>query len=303
VPRGRAVVAALVAPALFGTIGTARVLGPDLSSWTVTWGRCLVATVLLASLLAARGSLDELRRAAGSRPVLAAACCQATFQVCFLTAVLLTGVATATLATIGSVPVFTGLVTRRTTRAWGLATTLAVAGVALLVTAGSSVAADPRGVALAMAAGASYALYLVALERMAGRVDPVAIVGATFGLVTILMVPGTLLAGDAAGLLEPAGIALVLWLGVATTAVAYVLISWSLTVLPPATVSTLALAEPPVAALLAVTVLGEALTPLGVLGALLVGAGLLLLARSAVREPPPPRPSAAAAARLAREPT
>jgi DME family drug/metabolite transporter len=287
VPTGRAVAAALVAPALFGTIGTARVLGPDLSSWTVTWGRCVVATVVLGGLLAARGALPAVARAGRSRPVLVAACCQATFQVCFLTAVLRTGVATATLATIGSVPLFAGLVSRRVTRTWTVATALAVAGVSLLVTAGSTVTADSVGVALAVAAGASYAVYLVALERMAGEVHPVAVVGATFGLVALLMIPGTLLAGDAAGLLTPEGLALVLWLGVAATAVAYVLISWSLSVLPPATVSTLALAEPPVAALLAVTLLGESFTVLGVVGGLLVGAGVLLLARTAVREPSP----------------
>ena len=91
--------AALLAPALFGTIGTARVLGPDVSSWTVTWGRCVVAGVVLAALLAGTGRLAVLAGALREGPVLVAAACQGVFQVCFLTAVLRTGVATTTLVT------------------------------------------------------------------------------------------------------------------------------------------------------------------------------------------------------------
>jgi DME family drug/metabolite transporter len=277
------VAAALLAPALFGTIGTARVLGPDISSWTVTWGRCLVAATVLAALLAGTGRFAALVGAARETPVLVAAACQGVFQVCFLTAVLRAGVATTTLVTIGSVPLFTGVLSRRVGRTWAVATLLAVCGVTLIVSGGSTRTASPAGVALSLAAGLAYAVYLVALERLAGRVDAEAVVGATFAAVAVLMIPGMLLAGDVAELTTLPGLLLVLWLGVAATAVAYVLVSKALAALPPATVSTLALAEPPVAAVLAVTVLGETLTWVGVLGAALVGAGLLLLARAAVR--------------------
>jgi DME family drug/metabolite transporter len=67
-----------------------------------------------------------------------------------------------------------------------------------------------------------------------------------------------------------------LWLGLATTTVAYVLFGRGLRHLPAGPVTTLVLAEPVVATVLGVVVLGETLTVLGWIGAALVLAGLVL---------------------------
>jgi DME family drug/metabolite transporter len=67
-----------------------------------------------------------------------------------------------------------------------------------------------------------------------------------------------------------------LWLGLATTTVAYVLFGRGLRNLPAGPVTTLVLAEPVVATVLGVVVLGEHLVPLGWVGAALVLAGLAL---------------------------
>jgi DME family drug/metabolite transporter len=67
-----------------------------------------------------------------------------------------------------------------------------------------------------------------------------------------------------------------LWLGLATTTLAYVLFGRGLHHLPAGPVTTLVLAEPVVATFLGVVVLGESLAPLGWVGAALVLAGLAL---------------------------
>jgi len=70
----------------------------------------------------------------------------------------------------------------------------------------------------------------------------------------------------------------VLWLGLAATAVAYILFTRALTRLPVSYGATLSLAEPLTASLLGVLVLGERLGPPQLAGAALVAAGLAILA-------------------------
>jgi DME family drug/metabolite transporter len=74
------------------------------------------------------------------------------------------------------------------------------------------------------------------------------------------------------------GLALVLFLGVVPTAVAYVLFARGLRALQASEAATITLAEPVTAAALGVGVLGERVTGGGALGAALVLGGLVLLA-------------------------
>ena len=69
-----------------------------------------------------------------------------------------------------------------------------------------------------------------------------------------------------------------LWLGLATISIAYVLFTWGLQGLSAATAATLTLGEPLTAAVLGLTVLGEHLSALAVVGLVVLAAGLALLA-------------------------
>ena len=79
------------------------------------------------------------------------------------------------------------------------------------------------------------------------------------------------------------GLAVALWLGLATTTVAYVLFGRGLRVLPTGPVATLVLAEPLVATMLGVLLLGERLDATAWAGAALVAAGLGLQGVVSVR--------------------
>lgn len=79
-------------------------------------------------------------------------------------------------------------------------------------------------------------------------------------------------------LADPANAVAALYLGVGTTGVAYLLYGRGLRTTPVATATTLALAEPAVAALLGLAVLGERLSPLSVGGLLLLGVSLVAVA-------------------------
>jgi len=281
--------AVLLAAVCFGTTGTAQALGPDgLEPAAVGAARIAVGGLLLvlgARALAGRaprgGSGD---RGVPSLAVPAAALGVAVYQLAFFAAVDRTGVVVGTLVAIGSGPALAGLLDRAArgtplTARWAGATALAAAGVGLLALAsGAEATVDPLGVALAVLAGAAYATYTVAAKALldAGRA-PEAVMALAFGLGALLLLPVLVLVG-AGWLLTPGGAALALYLGVVPTAVAYVLFARGLRRLPAAETATLTLAEPLTAAVLGAVVLGERLGPLAGAGALLVLAGLLVLA-------------------------
>lgn len=283
-----AVTATVAATALFGTVGTARVLGPDVSAWPVAAARLgLGGGLLLAVALLAGVRLATLRGLWRRPAVWAAALGMASFQVSFLAAVAETGVAVGTLLAIGSAPLFTGVITRHVDRVWALTTGLALVGLTLLVLGGGGGAGGaltPGGVALALLAGASYATYAVASSalRAAGALAAPA---AVFVLAGALGVP-VLLFSDVAWLVSLGGAGMVLYLAVVPTVLAYILLARGLRVLAPSAVATLGLTEPVVAAALGVLVLGERIPALGLTGAVLLVTALGVFARASTRPVP-----------------
>ena len=96
-----------------------------------------------------------------------------------------------------------------------------------------------------------------------------------FSIGALVLLP--FLAGQSMGwLTTPSGLAMALWLGVAATGFAYLLYGYGLRSLDTATATTLTLAEPLTAALIAMIVLDERLTPLEWVGAGVVLVGLTL---------------------------
>ena len=279
-----AVVAVLVAATLFGTTGTAQALGPSgTTPLGVGAARIVIGGLGLLVVLPRVGG--SRRAAAGlwrSRWGLVAGVMTALDQVCFFGGVARAGVALGTLVTIGSGPVFTGLLSwlvlrDRPRTSWVVATTVCVIGLSLLVGADASGAGGSLlGLLLALGAGAAYAVYTVGAKHLMNsghRSDDV--MTAAFVLGGILMVP-LLLTQPLAWIATPSGLAMALWLGLATTTLAYVVFGRGLRQLSAGPVTTLVLAEPVVATVLGVVVLGERLPLLAWIGAAFVLAGLAL---------------------------
>jgi DME family drug/metabolite transporter len=222
--------------------------------------------------------------------------CTALYQVFFFAGVAEAGVALGTLVTIGSGPVFAGLLAwgalgDRPAGAWVAATGVCVCGLALLSADGLN-GGSALGLAAALASGLAYAAYTVAAKRLldAGR-EPAEVMASAFGLGGLLLAP-VLLTQPLAWLGRPGGVVLALYLGLATTTAAYLLFGRGLAVLPAGPVTTLVLAEPLVATLLGVALLGERLAPVGLVGAALVLGGLVLQGVRSTRRPPEQAPAA-----------
>ena len=268
---------------LFGTIGTARALGPDdASSSAITLVRLAVAISLMWIAVVATGRCRMLAPVLRSGPVWGAGLAQAVFQVSFLSAVTRVGVATGTLVAIGMTPLLTGLFqvvrTRHLARTWVLATGCGLVGLVLLVGIGDR--ADTVGLLLALTASAAYATFIVLGGSIGARgLDITTVLPVVFTVAAAVQLPALAFA-DWGWLATDSGRWMVLYLALVPTVLAYALFNRGLVGVDSATASTVGLVEPLVATVLAVLVLDESLTPVQAVGAVLVGAGVLLAARA-----------------------
>ncbi|MBE3012365.1 EamA family transporter [Microbispora sp. NEAU-D428] len=306
-----AVVAAAVLWGTAGTVGTLAAAG----SVSLAAARLVLGGALLGAL--ALVTHCRTRRAShGNVPtrwaLVLGAAAVAAYQLCFFAAVGRTGVAIGTVVAIGSGPVFTGILSwivghERPSGRWALATAAAVAGCAVLVTGGGTGGgggnggADAGGVALALLGGLLYAFYAVVAARAIGRgMESGIVMGVLFGGAAVLMLPVLVLTGPG-WLARPGGLLTALYLGCATTGLAYLLYGRGLRTTPVATAATLALAEPAVAALLGVVALREHLSLVSWAGLVLLALGLVVVALPARARTPdssaPETPKAAAGSR------
>lgn len=288
-----AALAILAAALCFATTGTAQALADvDASPVAVGAARIVIGGGILGLLALGQRTPTGPRTGARSRMVVLIAVGAVgvlAYQPLFFLGTRENGVAIGTVVALGSAPVATGILDavrsrRPPTSRWMLATGVALTGVVLVSgVTGGTVALAPGGLLASAGAGVSYALYTVCGKALIERGwNSTRVMGAVFGVAAIASTPVLLLA-DASWLLTPDGLALALWLGVVTTAVAYVLFGWGLARLGAVTVSTLTLAEPLGATLLGLFVLHEQLTPVSGLGLALIAVGLAVVSAPARR--------------------
>lgn len=206
----------------------------------------------------------------------------AGYQVAFFSAVDQTWVSTATLITLCTAPLLVAvgstwwLHESMENRTW-LALGLGVVGVGLVVGAsGWTAVADQRywiGNLLALGAAVCYGGYTLVGKHLVRFIPPFQTVAAAFAVGALLLLP-SIGATPSSG----AGWALLLYLGVVPTALAYLFYMTGLKRVRATQASIAALLEPLTASLLAVWLLQERLSPTGWLGAALLFASLLSMA-------------------------
>jgi DME family drug/metabolite transporter len=248
---------------------------------------------LLLCLPLLGGSREDALRLWRTRLGLAAGLATALYQLAFFAGVSLAGVALGTLVTIGSAPIIVGLLSwvalrERPAIGWWTSTGICLTGLALVTLDGSTQAGVMiGGLVFSLVSAIAYAGYTVASKQlMKGGVESSEAMASAFGLGAVVLVPVLLLSGFT-WLATTEGLVVALWLGLVTTTVAYVLFGRSLRVLPAGPVTTLVLAEPMVATLLGVGLLGESLGSLGLVGLALVASGLALQGVISARTDPP----------------
>jgi drug/metabolite transporter, DME family len=286
--RGRGLLFVVLAAVSWGTTGSVTailVAGAGASPLVIGAMRALVAAVALLLLARATGPVRVAPADRGR--CVALGLCMAAFQVCYFSAVTMTGIAIAALIAICSAPLIiaalaAAMLGERLTPRVAAALGLGVGGTVLL-TVGPRTTADlsPRfvaGVALAGGAALAYALYVVLAKAALARTRPLALAGVNFTVAAVVLAP-LLLSGDAARQIA-LGWPWLLYLGAVTTAGAYAIYTIGLRDVPASMAGVASLAEPLTATLLGVGVFGERLGAAGVVGAVLLFAALaVLLAR------------------------
>jgi drug/metabolite transporter, DME family len=290
-PSGPAAI--LTAAALWGTTGTASTLAPAGAPPAAVGAAGLAAGGLLL-LLTSRGALKMVAACTRAQRWLLGlgALAVAGYPVTFYPAVARTGVAVATVIALGTAPVFAGLLAWATGQGrpgarWAAATAAAVPGCAGLVLApaisGHGGQVGGVGVLLAGLAGLCYALYsLIGRTLIAAGHPSAPVLGTMFGAAGLAVLP-VLLASGTGWLGTWRGAAVALHLTACTTFLAYRLFGRGLRSTSAQVATTLTLAEPAVATLLGVAVLGQWLPALSWCGLSVLAAGLACLAVPARR--------------------
>jgi DME family drug/metabolite transporter len=267
------------------------------SGWRMALGS--VALVLFASVTARARAVG---RTLSAHPVRTAVvgCGTALYQGLYFVSVLWVGVSVSTVIALGLAPILAAIWehgvrgTRPPPRELAVLCA-ALAGLVLISETGTHAAttagAHPTlGLVLAIAAGVTYAATTVLGHTLAQEVDPVALTTCATAAGTVALSPFLIWAAVSPH--EPllparsSSLALLLYLGVATMALAYGLLYAGLRTTSGAVATVATLVEPLSAAALAAIVLGERLS-----WPALLGGALILLAVAALRpteQPPVP---------------
>ncbi|MDD9301652.1 MAG: EamA family transporter [Desulfobacter sp.] len=269
----------LTAAVLFGTTGTAQMLGAkSISSWVIGAFRLIIGGPLLLAFASGR---KQAVPGHNSFLVLVASIGVVLFQFTFFAAVARTGVATATLVSIGSSPIIAGILgalffKEPLGKPWTMAALLSVAGCFFLVSSGNGMIIDAKGMGLALAAGTGYAVYVVAGRGLAGQMPPAKTVGMILSWGALMMIPFLGFA-DLKELANPRVMLTLCYMGVFPTALSYFLLARGLGAVPIASAAVLLLVEPLVGALLGIWILGEPLTLNSGIGMVLIFSGMAVI--------------------------
>lgn len=296
-PVGRGLLYLIITGAAWGTAGAAAALvyrTSDMGALGLSFWRCALGLVLL---LAGRGLRPRTRPAAIEPPVrragkvLATGLGLAVFQTAYFAAVESTGLAVATVVTLGAGPVLIALGARlllgeRLGAGGVLAVAGALAGLSVLTFGGSAATVRPAGVLLALASAAGYGA-MTLLTRWWGRgggADASDTTVGTFAVTVLCLLPFALHQGLLPHTTHPGRLLwLLFYIAAVPTALAYALYFAGAAVVRSATVSVVMLLEPVTAAVLAVVLLGERLTVTTVAGTLLLLGAVAGLAVGEVR--------------------
>lgn len=279
---------------IWGTIGIAAKIVFETSTLdpaSLNWLRTLVASA--TCLVIAGPTLREgIRRS--SRGDLALMVLLGViiivYQWCYLAAVDRIGVTTATLISLCVPPALVAVVSalflgEGLSRQGLAALAGALLGTALLVGSPAVVAEGGVmlvGILFALGCAAGVAAHALGSRRIAGRHDALLPLAIAFPAGAVFFAPVAI--GHGLSLDQPLiAWALVVYLGVVPSALAYVMYQRGLRHLPASTASILTLVEPLTAAVLAWALFAEALTPVGIAGGALLLASIMLLARQPPR--------------------
>ncbi|MBU3008309.1 EamA family transporter [Cobetia amphilecti] len=311
--------AVLFAALLWGTTGTAAHFNQNVSplatgAFAMGVGGLLQAVIARPNIMGCLGLLM-----AQKRWVLLGAVCVVIYPLAFYSSMHLAGVAIGTVITIATAPLAAAILERlfghhRLTLSWYISLALGIAGVVMMAmgetathggdiatVSAVSVGGDPMatgiesvpdadwqrlgGIVLGIIAGTTYAAYsLIARRMMDHGTHARAAMGSLFGVAGIALIAGlglSMLVADPRLFATPGNTSVALYMALVPMFLGYIAFGYGLKTVAASKATLLTLFEPLVAALLAVTIVGEHIAPLGWLGMALIAVCLLIQVKPA----------------------
>jgi DME family drug/metabolite transporter len=279
-PIGRGLVYLIIAGTTWGTAGAVASLvyrTSDLGPLALSFWRCATGLVVLLGVRALRPHA----RTAVSEPVGrralrvgASGLALAVFQAAYFASVRSTGLAVATVVTLGAGPVLIALGARlalgeRLGRSGVVAVVGALAGLGVLMLGGAEASVRLQGVLLGLLSAAGCCV--MTLITRAARAGSSGTSLGVFAVTSVCLLPFASAEGLVPHTAQPALlVVLLVYLATLPTALAYALYFAAAAVVRSTTVSVIMLLEPVSAAVLAVVLFGEHLTVTTLVGTLLM---------------------------------
>lgn len=287
-------IAVLLAAFLWGTTGTAATFAPNLSPLAIG-AAAMGGGGLLQALLARKSIKKNLIHINSNLVILITGVVSVfIYPLAFYSSMHLAGVTIGTVVSIGTAPLFTALLERffdqkKLSMIWFISFILGIMGVIFLSIGESHSPITSEkitnngqilGIILGAVAGLTYALYSWAAKKLIDRgIDSKASMGLIFGFASLLLLPTLFFTGS--NLFEQnINIYVVGYMMLIPMFLGYVLFGYGLKTVPASKAITLTLFEPLVAAILAIALVGEKLTPIGWIGMIFISLCLALLSKA-----------------------
>lgn len=270
----------LIAAVLWGTVGTTQTyLSDGIHPITIAMVRSFIGggVLLLLALLMKKIKFKNW----SWKQTIFASITMALFQPLFFMSVNLTGVAVGTVVTIGSSPIFAGLIEwlflkNNPGRTWAIATMLSIIGCVMLFMSSGETVIVPLGIVFALCAGIMFAIYTHVSKKLIAREAALPAVAMTFTLSGLILLPISLFLG-VEWIAQSSNWLPIALMGIFGTSIAYILFLSGLQKISSSAAVTLSLGEPLTAALLGVLLIGEYLSFSAWIGVGLLLGGILVV--------------------------
>jgi len=280
--RTLGVFAVAIGAMFWGTIGPVIQLFPDGVSFQYSAFRSLFGSAILWFVIALSKNRTRYSKQ-DVKPILLAGLGSGGFLPFFSLGFERAGVAVASVVAIGLAPIFVGLISwalykNSPGKTWAIGTTFGIVGITALNWPREDVRVNFIGFVFAALAAFSYSWQAIGMSDLSKRHGPFQTVAPAFTVASLIQIPLTF-GKSYLFLSDPKFLVGAIYGAIATLALAYSLFAYGVSRIGPANAVTVGLLEPITAATLGVTVLGEAISPLGFAGIFMVLVGVFLVGR------------------------
>ncbi len=284
--------AVILASLLWGTTGTAATFAPSLSPLFIGAFAMGIGGILQCGLAIYNIKQNHSLLTAHSRFLIVGALAVAIYPLAFYSSMRLSGVTIGTVVSIGSAPILSAIIEYLSrdfqfTKQWVIGALLGITGMTILAFSGNETTQYnylSLGILLGLVAGFTYALYSwSARQLMLKGIDSKAAMGATFGCGGLLLIPVMLITGTTF-FAAWNNIAVGCYMALIPMFLGYLCYGYGLLKISASLATTISLLEPAVATILAILIVGEDLSLIGLGGILLIFICLVMVISSSLNK-------------------